>query len=209
MSRYSHWAPEDGDAGDALAHSGDHLVRRRVVGELGLAHDLLESLHAHLVSCCGEMSWSWERPVYGTVSHPAGTIAANMTAAIEDHDREISHARILPDGRIPQHDLGRHDRLGSRPARFELDADRRDLRGRARGSAAGVEIGQGEAPHALGNGLSTAPRVATKGALAGAKEIGHPLVRRIDHPVAVEIALEDDAGGSATTTASMPADAGS
>ena len=37
-----------GDGGNALAHSGDHLVRRRVVGELGLAHDLLEGLHAHL-----------------------------------------------------------------------------------------------------------------------------------------------------------------
>src|SRR5262252_7372651 len=102
-------------------------------------------------------------------------------------------ASYLPEPGISKQDLSGHDRLAARASRLDLDSHRGDPGGVVRGHAASIEVGEREAPYTRGDGLSAAARVPPKCSLAGTENPGHPLVRRIDHAVAVQVAYENDA----------------
>src|SRR6266850_6644396 len=140
------------------------------------------------------MSWSCDRPVYGTVSQAAPITGAASARKSLREMRRSGMGGILPDGHVPQGDHGSHGRFGPRPTYLELHPHRYDLPAVGGRKTLAVEIGEREATDALGEGLGAAARVASQRGLARPQEVADPLARRIDHPVAVQVPLEDDPG---------------
>src|SRR5215813_15621327 len=108
------------------------------------------------------MSWSWERPVYGTVSQAASIRSAATVKKTPREGERPCMAGILPDGHVPQRNQSGHDRFGPSPPHLELHPHRHDLPAVSGGEAIVIEIREGEASHTLGDGLGASARIASQ-----------------------------------------------
>src|SRR6266511_2566151 len=150
------------------------------------------------------MSWSWERPVMGTVSQPPRTAATSakrqgseeqVTPRIREsyqksRARGAGQRRESPIAVVPNRRLSLHDGAGTGESDPQLDPHRGDPGGIGSRSARAVEVGQAEPADALDDRLSPAAGVAPQDGLAGTQEKRDALARRVHDAVAVEVALE-------------------